>query len=43
MKRLVLAFGMLAGFVAMAVNGDGGEKKGKDKGPDGTWAAQSNG
>jgi uncharacterized protein (TIGR03067 family) len=37
MKRLVLAVCVVGGFIAIAVNGDGGEKKDKNPGADGTW------
>src|SRR5258707_14188917 len=37
MKRLVLAVCVVGGFIAISVNGDGGEKKDKNNGPDGTW------
>jgi len=37
MKRLVLAVAVVVGLIAVAVSGDGGEKKGKNQGPDGAW------
>jgi uncharacterized protein (TIGR03067 family) len=37
MKRLGLAVCVVVGLIAVAVNGNGGEKKDKNKGPDGTW------
>jgi uncharacterized protein (TIGR03067 family) len=32
-----MAVCVVGGFIAMAVNGSGGEKKDKNTGPDGTW------
>ena len=37
MRRLVLAVCVVGGLIAVAVSGNGGEKKVKNKGPDGTW------